>query len=265
MAPQPTMAPAPAVPSGRVEVGVDPRFSSIDLGAGHGCGIMVDGRLYCWGAAGFKNAPAPEYIEVESVTIGASHSCGLRADGTATCWGGNTLHDDNPVEASVPQDLRRTQFASFSAGRGFNCGLTNGGELLCWGGNVDGIPKVPGGSDFKAVDSGSGHACAVTGGHEVVCWGRVEGRAPDGPFVSVSAGAQETCALTPEGWVYCWNTEGEPTESPEGAFQQIDVGNGIHCGVRVNGSLDCWGRFIESHFPHVLEGAYTSEGVSKVI
>ncbi|MCB0219885.1 MAG: VCBS repeat-containing protein, partial [Chrysiogenetes bacterium] len=94
-------------------------FREIEAGNQFTCGILADGRSYCWGADGngelgndpaFSNADSPVKVDVTGlpsnqefklITPGVTHTCGLAYDGSAWCWGlddagqlGGTLGDD---------------------------------------------------------------------------------------------------------------------------------------------------------------------------
>ena len=57
----------------------------------HGCGIMTDQSLHCWGCGGGPEANLGQcnYIDgtYTSIGSGTGHSCGLNSDNEIICWG----------------------------------------------------------------------------------------------------------------------------------------------------------------------------------
>lgn len=81
------------------------KWSDIDAGYAHACGITVDAKMYCWGDNAFgqlgygnattdKNTPTLVYggKSWRKVSIGDATTCGITTDNSLYCWGasGNT-------------------------------------------------------------------------------------------------------------------------------------------------------------------------------
>jgi hypothetical protein len=109
-----------------VAVAGDLTFESITTGAGHVCGLTVDGVPYCWGnnwmgqlgngsdglggGWGIPLAPVPVPVEgghrFIQLAAGGSHTCGLTPSHEVWCWGGNSVgelgRDPSLVNSNVP-------------------------------------------------------------------------------------------------------------------------------------------------------------------
>jgi alpha-tubulin suppressor-like RCC1 family protein len=230
------------------------RFASLATYGRVTCGLVADGRAYCWGYNGWgmlaqsKVSQSPNPLPVSatlrfrSITAGDEFVCGLALDGTAWCWGyggwgnfgtGRTGSSDVPVQAAGGMT-----FAALTAGSGFACGLTTAGEAHCWGyggmGNLGDGEKIDGGNKYSARPV------------------RVVG---ERTFASIRAASQYACALTPDGKAWCWGnnalgTLGDPTASGSSTpipvsgghtFRSITTGYSHACGVTTDAALLCWG------------------------
>jgi alpha-tubulin suppressor-like RCC1 family protein len=124
------------------------RFSQIALGAGHSCGLTVEGAIYCWGVnptGGLGNGSATNSsvpvragtMTFTSVTAGGSHTCGIGLDERAYCWGGNgsgQLGDGTQTNRLVPTAVAGgLRFRQVTAGNEFTCGMTTENVAYCWG------------------------------------------------------------------------------------------------------------------------------------
>jgi alpha-tubulin suppressor-like RCC1 family protein len=77
------------------------RLNAIAVGSGHGCGIALDGRAYCWGlgdlgqlgtgSAQGSRTPVPVAGDLRFLTIdvGSAHTCGIDTRHRLYCWGSN--------------------------------------------------------------------------------------------------------------------------------------------------------------------------------
>ena len=75
------------------------RYTAVATGDSHSCGVVTDGKVYCWGQnlygqlgnATQMDSPVPVEVPglrgAEAVVAGSSHTCALLHDGTARCWG----------------------------------------------------------------------------------------------------------------------------------------------------------------------------------
>ena len=102
------------------------RYSSVDAGIAHACGLSTAGAIACWGdeSHGQGSAPAGTFT---AVAAGFYHSCGLRADGSAVCWGSNPAWDFGQADAPSGE------VTAIAAAGSFSCGLRPNGTIACWG------------------------------------------------------------------------------------------------------------------------------------
>ena len=216
----------------RVEVPASARFTAVDAGWWHSCGLRGDGSIDCWGSNPFGQANAPEG-QFSSLVAGVHHSCGLRLDGNVDCWGSNSVGQAGPPPG---------RFTALSAGWGHSCGLRTDRSIDCWGVNWDGRADPPDGR-FSAVAVGDASSCALRADGSITCWGRPqEGEVPAGRFSAITVGPSHSCGLRTGGGVACWgeNWIGQATP-PEGQFSAVAVGGTHSCGLRAEGTIVCWG------------------------
>ena len=203
------------------------RFTDIDGGFNHSCGLDTDGTIYCWGSAAFgvkgpggesgtSLAQIDQTLQFVDVASGGWHACGVTQAGEAYCWGRNNHGqlgaegDDmcrNGTEPCSDEPVRVTgghTFTAISAGFFHTCALTTSGEAYCWGANDaegasgklgDGTTvaesrmpvRVAGGHTFVSLDVGRFHACGVTADGAAYCWGWGENGQLGGPEAEDSA------------------------------------------------------------------------------
>ena len=201
--------------------------TALALGDAHGCALVRDGSVACWGAndhgqlgrgtAGGAGATAAPVVDdhgvplagITAIAAGGNHTCALRGDGTVVCWG-----DDAPVPAVVAL----TTIAAIAAGAHHTCAALGDGAVWCWGGNdagqlgtapsagsaapVEVVDKAGAPLDAASVAAGATESCAVGRDHELVCWGSDGGgELGDGtsaatslPVVAASLGAHVVAA-----------------------------------------------------------------------
>ena len=221
--------------SGLVELPASVRFTAIEAGDQHACGLRADRAIVCWGESGGGQADAPDG-EFLAVSAGMWHSCGLRADGSVTCWGASNF------EATEAPD---GEFVQVSTGLWHSCGLRADGSVTCWGSNDDG-QLTPPEEPLQSVTAGERHTCGIRADDTVLCWGHNESGqsdAPQGEFSSVSAGRRHTCGVRLDGTVTCWGNEwfAQAEELPAGTFIQVSAGAYHSCGLRTDKTIVCWG------------------------
>jgi alpha-tubulin suppressor-like RCC1 family protein len=175
---------------------------------GHGCAIVAEGKVQCWGDntlhqlgnAGLTAALSLAPVEVTGLTgvaalaLGNFHSCALRSDGGVTCWGTNLYGQ-------------------------LGSGAPEAGPLGPV--SVLGLGTGPGLEAATAVAAGTDHACALLASGGVRCWGlNARGQLGDGQVeagvatpvdvanltgvTAISAGFEHTCALLEGVGVRCW-------------------------------------------------------------
>lgn len=112
----------------------DKKFMAISV---TGCGLLLDGDLFCWGSHGedrdrggrywYNDDPPPE----GSKFIAISGNCGLLPDSTPYCWGGI----ENPYRGQKFTAISYGVYIPFSLG--LYCGLRPDGILSCWSANPE--------------------------------------------------------------------------------------------------------------------------------
>ena len=97
------------------------RYTSVDAGIAHACGLRTDRAIACWGnnEDGQSAAPTGQFTAVEA---GWHHSCGLRSNGTVACWGNN-----DHGQSTAPSG----QFTEISVGGWHSCGRLADGSVTC--------------------------------------------------------------------------------------------------------------------------------------
>jgi alpha-tubulin suppressor-like RCC1 family protein len=110
------------------------RFTRVELGYGHTCGLTADGRAFCMGdneygqlgttqamqrckGGAFPCSPTPLLVDgalaFKDLGLDQRDSCGLTTDGSIYCWGfgeggqlGDGLRTSSPVPVRTATDLR---------------------------------------------------------------------------------------------------------------------------------------------------------------
>ncbi len=74
-------------------------LKDIHLIAPWACGLLVDGEIRCFGAAGsdLSEAPPGRFVQFDH---GPYHGCGVRPNGSVTCWGDDTFGQSSPVDGT---------------------------------------------------------------------------------------------------------------------------------------------------------------------
>ncbi|MFT7624241.1 MAG: alpha-tubulin suppressor-like RCC1 family protein, partial [Myxococcota bacterium] len=178
------------------------RVVDIDASTDHGCALLADGELRCWGAntAGELGiGGAAESIVATKVTVlkglshltglarHSKHSCAVLSDGSGRCWGANDAGQvgATPTPAApvtVLDGLSKGRVLDVQPGGSHTCALEVGGKVLCWGSNSEGqlgaivgdthLPvEVVLPSAAREVATGGRHSCAVLSTGDVWCWG----------------------------------------------------------------------------------------------
>ncbi len=221
------------------EVTVNPvpgcdRFTAVDAGARHSCGLRTDQTIACWGSNDLSVATPLDGL-FKSVETGTSRSCGVRIDDTVACWGSR-----NYGRLEAPQG----QFSAVSTGAHHSCGISVDATVTCWGATSDGRTDAPEG-EFNAISAGDAHTCAIRTDDTVSCWGRgKDGQtdAPEGEFISVSAGLDFSCGIRANAAITCWGWNGSgQTNAPTGSFTDISAGQSHVCALHTDATIACWG------------------------
>jgi len=267
--------------AGTLNLGAGRTATAISAGAFHGCAVLDNAALRCWGFGG---------------------------DGRLGYANINAIGDNEPPAAAGPVDLGAGRTAkAVSAGFGSSCAILDNGTVRCWGFGEDGrlgygnplnvgddeTPAMAGpvnlgtGRTATAISVGNSHTCALLDDANVRCWGfggsgRLgyggginigdnESPAAFGPVdlgsgrsaKAISAGEAHTCAILDNGDVRCWgfggngqlgyaNTSNVGAVVSPGAVGPVDLGagrtakaisaGGEHtCAILDNGGVRCWG------------------------
>lgn len=215
-------------------------------------------------------------LRFTDIDAGMQHTCGIAGPGIAYCWGNNfvgALGDGSKTDRDVPRRVAtEVRFSSISAGANGTCAVGQDRHVYCWGRLVEGFPVAPmrvsAGLFFREVATGSQHVCSVSVDDLLFCWGnndwgQLGGREISSSatprriaerIVSVAAGAYHTCAVGRSGEQRCWgmNIAGQlgGQSSPvvldaqkDGRkdFTHLYAGTEHTCGATDEGTLYCWG------------------------
>jgi alpha-tubulin suppressor-like RCC1 family protein len=86
------------------------RFTTIGVGDYYVCGLVGDGKAYCWGwnrtgqlgVASPERSPVPVAVSGgltwRSLVVGTFHTCGVATDGATYCWGEGALGNGGPPD-----------------------------------------------------------------------------------------------------------------------------------------------------------------------
>lgn len=248
-----TDVPPGAQPPAEGEDPEDKRFSELDTGWYHTCGIRErDQKLFCWGRDNYGQGRVPADLADEAflqVNLGPNNSCAILAgSGLAKCWG-----NDEDRQTTIPEGLRDEAFLAIDASDRHTCGqLARDRRIVCWGYGLSDNTK--GYTDeFTQIDGGRSHGCALTAAdNRLVCWGdsainqtRLPEEYQDRSFTQLSAGDEHSCAilggyLPDEGQLVCWgnisvgNQLAVPTDLETEKFDLVAVGRYRTCAVLRN-------------------------------
>lgn len=238
-------------------------FTSMDVGAYHGCAVRTDGVAECWGEVGMRDhftaTRAPATGDFVALGAGTYHNCALRRDGTLACWGGNAYGQAPPARAAAVG-----RFTSVGLGMYSTCGVRDDGALECWGSNNWGMApslRVASSGTYRQVAVGNVSTCALRSDGVVECWGLdLHGEAPAlrtaavGQYTWLTGGYDHRCALRTDGVVECWGLDGDGQAPPlraatSGDYTAVDAGSYHTCALTSDGAVECWGRNVEGQAP----------------
>jgi hypothetical protein len=217
----------PAAEPARVCLGIGSTLSSSHS---HGCAVLSDLSVACWGIDQEGQLQAPEG-RFQQVSAGFGHSCAVRTDGTIACWGANSAGQSTPPAG---------KFSRVVAADSHSCAISIGGSLSCWGQLV----LAPVAGPFSHVTSSTVATCALSKGDGALsCW-HLSSVGPavealTGTFSDVSVGYWLICGVR-DGAVVCWGSD-DRTDVPQGTFSRVSSGGAHFCGLKPNGVLECWG------------------------
>jgi len=200
---------------------------SLALGGGHGCVVLRDGSLWCWGNLGGRLASTfpgvsriarkvPDASALEEVVANDGLTCLRTTDGKVTCY--DSVNNVGAVPAAAPVT------ALFSRGDQV-CGRLSSGGAMCW--TLDGQSKtfisvVPAKNLVQQAWDLDGTPLAVTCSKKGPCW-------PSGPNPDVQLAAKSRCLLHKER-LLCrdWSVKGRvrfvPKAPDAGPFAALSMG-----------------------------------------
>ncbi|MEM6788930.1 MAG: hypothetical protein AAF715_15525 [Myxococcota bacterium] len=267
--------PAPPLPSPP-----PPPARAVYVAAGQkiACAALDDGRVLCWGAAGFVGSLFPKGHRGETplempglhgamtIAIGIYDDlvCGLSATGEVRC-----LHDEETFANPVLEGAR-----SLAVGLDHACAITDDRGVACWGNGDHGVlgvaseferepRRIVGLTGIAGITAGAGRSCAWNDAGDVRCWGRFQAAndrdaltpvaAPQlGPATVVVSAKHKDCALHHDGTVQC-GVGRRPIlrRTAQGGFvdgrgvrdaMQLAVGNQMACAITQAAEVWCWGN-----------------------
>jgi alpha-tubulin suppressor-like RCC1 family protein len=235
---------------------------SLATGYGHGCALLADATMRCWGenregqlGNGTTASPGtPQAVAVGGITgataftTGAYHTCAVLGNGTLRCWGRNgnaQLGNGTYTSSSTPVTVSGiTTAAVVSGGGGHTCAVLTDGTVRCWGENDQGqlgngttagstTPvQVAGLAGAVSVSAGWRHTCALLGDGTVRCWGENQnGQLGDGTTTNRTtpvpvSGITGATAVTAGWWHHSCALLGDGTVKCWGDNQWGQLGNG---------------------------------------
>jgi alpha-tubulin suppressor-like RCC1 family protein len=198
-------------------------------------------------------APGEKFTKIE---VGAVHACGLSSLGEIYCWGedsffykqlGNgatTGNQQSPVPVDKSELAINENFVDVSVYGFHSCALSNFGNTFCWGNGTNGqlgdnsigrdkpypidTSNLSQGEKLIEIDLGYYHTCAISSFGNAYCWGRNDfGQAGDGAntdvliptlvdisnlatgerFVSLKGGGFHSCGISNLGNTWCWGRD----------------------------------------------------------
>ncbi len=215
-------------------------------GADHGCVIVGNGRVQCWGRnhrgqlGDGTTLDSDEPVDVlgignaASLVMGPDATCAVLAAGRVKCWGWNYEHLfgtwDGEFSATPREIAGLENVQRLAIGGALACALMTSGHVKCWGYGTGGrlgdgqalhVSTTPvdvvGVSDAIDIAANGLVGCAVLGDGRVTCWGIQVGDGSTGislptlvPSISnavaASANGSHVCLLLADGLVSCWGT-----------------------------------------------------------
>jgi alpha-tubulin suppressor-like RCC1 family protein len=215
------------------------RFQQISAGGLHTCGVLVGGRVVCWGANQFgqvgSTQPATDTVggilvfdaprtvtlpgNLGAVQVTASqgigdelsaHSCALAANG-----GGLLLGLQSVRRARDGKPFGRAEWAGRGGGRsdvhadrrrnGSTCGIS-GGNVYCWGRNSFGqtgndlTPPLLLPTEIVTTPTQVAQPVAVDPTTGL-------STPVNAVFTSITAGRRHACATAQDGTLFCWGSD----------------------------------------------------------
>lgn len=209
---------------------IDLGYSANVVGEFHGCGLLKNGEVVCWGRNDYGQA-SPVAGSYVSVVTGEELSAAITVTGEIVAWGWVST---DPFPAS--------DYLSVAAGTTNVCGVSRTGAVDC-------LEYEIGAVAWEQIAIHSSAICGIDVRGTITCQTLSTGEPieslsgpPGRSFVELCVGPQYACGRDTEGSVECWGTREEVKDVPIASYQQIDCGIDYACGVNTQGKINCWGR-----------------------
>ncbi|MFB6265038.1 MAG: RCC1 domain-containing protein [Bradymonadaceae bacterium] len=252
--------PQPDAPNGGEDTDDDPDTGGptyVDVAAGrrHGCGLLSDGRVYCWGDSGGAQQDVPTDERFVAIRAGSEVTCGVTRDDKLVCWGWQDVQSETPKR--LPSNLKSgTSFDVGTGGSSYNYAVVcvqeqqGSTKAFCYARKKGNDFEVVGADSLRDLSVGDQFACAATE-RGIICNGKGEfppGSATErdaiGSAKAISCGPENCCAVESTNDVTCFYEHSRNfMNAPMGAMDLVAAGEKFACGRRVsNGTVRCWGH-----------------------
>jgi hypothetical protein len=244
-------------------------FTQLSINASIACGIVSDGRTYCWGDTQVFSGASPSRTPVlVSPTLrfaSFEYPCGVTITHEGWCWGATSMRGTADPSATPSQVAGGIAWSAITGGDsptilGHRCGLDTTGNAYCWGANDKGqlgtgsvsaastTPvRVASSATFSKIVTATAWACALGTDGRLSCWGNGQPTpailpSPD-RYVSLSAFDNFMCAVTTAGVPLCAYGYDGSALSPAATmpFQQFVGSPSGYCGLDAAGTMFCRG------------------------
>ncbi|MFB6265166.1 MAG: hypothetical protein ABEL76_16325 [Bradymonadaceae bacterium] len=237
--------------------GSAPRFVDVAAGQQHGCGLLADGRVYCWGGPPAVQSKLPYGERFTSIRAGGHFTCGRSVGGSIRCWGPDLAAPHTQTHTSISRG------APYDVGAfGPNdseilvCAHTGQGVVDCFTQKKNDRFTITSAFGLRDVVASRKFACATVQ-NKAKCKTPKSGAffppdPPDDDFTNSTDltctidhnGNPYCCALDTNGRAVCFSDSGridihgpEPTTS----FDRIVGGDFYLCARRSSDrSVQCW-------------------------
>lgn len=247
---------------------------SLALGSLHGCALLVDGHLSCWG---MNSGPGDSGGDDLPYSVAYSFPEGQFSQLATWDHGGFAIERDGTTGRTwgTTEELRTDQFSAAApvvhldayAVPTFRttsmCWVDSQGALGCVGNLADDAPAT---AMWRGVDVGRNVACAWREDGTWTCWGGradiMGALASQVPSVqSVDAGSEGLCVVGFDGLVKCAG-DGPLASTPTAQVRHVSTFGDVGCAVRTDGGLICWGA--SGMTPDWLEDMPSTTGFAEV-
>ena len=214
-----------------------PAARFIAAGGSHTVGVMLDGRVYAWGAnrsgqlGDGTNADRPRPLpvaglqSVSAVAAGDGHSLAVKSDGSVWSWGYNgygQLGDGTKTDRSTPVPVVGLDgVTAVCAAYAHSLALRNDGSVWAWGWNDYG----------QLGDAGAARSSAS----------RVGGLPP---VAAIACSSLHNVVLARDGTVWTWGGDiasATPVVVPGLIARSVAAGTSHFLAVKSDGSVWAWG------------------------